>query len=228
MAVTLTIDVAAVRHNAAALGGRLARQGIDVVGVTTAVDGPPAVGRAMLAGGAVALADSRLPSLARLAENRLGPRMLIRPPQYDELDLALNTADALLISDAATARALCARAAGRPVTILMIVDMGDRRDGVLPDDAVELAAELADLPGLTLSGIAVQFACMSGLQPSLAMFAQADEILAEIAGSCSSEPTLSLGGGSTPPVKNLGRYRQIRVLEDIVLVPVHRDYVELS
>jgi predicted amino acid racemase len=194
MAVTLTVDVAAVRHNIAALGRRLALQGIDVVGVTKAVDGEPAVGRAMLAGGAVALADSRLPSLARLAAHGLGPRLLIRPPQRDELDLALEAADVLLLSDGATARALSERAAGRHVSILMIVDMGDRRDGVLPDDAVALAAELAALPGLELSGIAVQFACISGLQPSLALFAQTEAILAEVAGSCSSEPTLSLGG----------------------------------
>jgi predicted amino acid racemase len=194
MAVTLTVDVAAVRHNVAALGRRLALQGIDVVGVTKAVDGEPDVGAAMLAGGAVALADSRLPSLARLAAQGLGPRLLIRPPQHDELDLALEVADVLLLSDLSTARALSARAVGRTVSILMIVDMGDRRDGVLPDDAVALAARLAALPGLTLSGIAVQFACISGLQPSLDLFAQADEILAAVAGSCASEPTLSLGG----------------------------------
>ena len=194
MAVTLTIDLAAVRHNSAALGRRLALQGIDVVGVTKSVDGEPDVGAAMLAGGAVGLADSRLPSLSRLAARGLGPRLLIRPPQHDELDLALEVADVLLLSDLSTARALSARAAGRTVSILMIVDLGDRRDGVLPDDAVALAAQLAALPGLALSGIAVQFACISGLQPSLDLFAQADEILTAVAGSCEGEPTLSLGG----------------------------------
>ena len=100
----------------------------------------------------------------------------------------------LLLSDLSTARALSARATARTVSVLMIVDLGDRRDGVLPDDAVALAARLAALPGLALSGIAVQFACISGLQPSLDLFAQADEILTAVAGSCEAEPTLSLGG----------------------------------
>jgi ornithine racemase len=194
MTVTLTIDVAAVRLNVAALTHRLASQGIDIVGVTKAVDGDPDVGRAMLAGGAVALADSRLPALARLADRGLGPRLLIRPPQRDELDLALEVADGLLLSDASTARALSARAGARLVPFLMVVDMGDRRDGVLPEDAVALAAELAGLPGLALAGIAVNFACLSGLQPSVTLFEQADAILAEVAGFCRDEPTLSLGG----------------------------------
>ena len=127
MAVTLTIDLAAVRHNSAALGRRLALQGIDVVGVTKSVDGEPDVGAAMLAGGAVGLADSRLPSLSRLAARRLGPRLLIRPPQYDELDLALDVADVLLLSDLSTA-ARPVRARSRPAR----VHPHDRRPGRPP------------------------------------------------------------------------------------------------
>jgi len=194
MGVTLTMDVAAVRHNVAAWTRRLADQHIEVVGVTKAVDGQPEVGRAMLEGGAVALADSRLTSLARLAEQGLGPRILIRPPEFDELDTALDVADGVLLSDLSTARALSARPPGTRMPVLMVVDLGDRRDGVLPDDAVALAARLADLPGLSLAGLAVNFACLSGLQPSLALFQQADAILGRIADWCAGEPLLSIGG----------------------------------
>ena len=194
MAVTLTIDTAAVRHNVAEFSRRLAAQGMAVAGVTKSVDGEPAVGAAMLAGGAVALADSRLPALARLAAAGLGPRLLIRPPQRDELVDTLALADCLFLSDPATARALSERAGGRRLSFLLAVDLGDRREGVLPDQAAALARELAGLPGLSLTGIAVNFACLSGLQPSLALFEQADAVLAEVAAFCAAEPTLSLGG----------------------------------
>jgi len=194
MALTLTIDTAAVRHNAATFTRRLAAQGMTVAGVTKSIDGEPAVGAAMLAGGAVTLADSRMPSLARLAAAGLGPRLLIRPPQRDELDETLALADCLFLSDPATARALSERAGGRRVSFLLAVDMGDRREGCLPDQAAGLARELAALPGLSLSGIAVNFACLSGLQPSLELFEQADAVLAEVAAFCAEEPTLSLGG----------------------------------
>ena len=40
----------------------------------------------------------------------------------------------------------------------------------------------------------MNFACLSGLQPSLELFEQADAVLAEVAAFCSAEPTLSLGG----------------------------------
>ena len=194
MALTLTIDTATVRNNAAVLSRRLAAQGMALTGVTKSVDGEPAVGAAMLAGGAAGLADSRLPALARLAGAGLGPRLLIRPPQRDELDRALAVADCLMLSDPGTARALSERAGDRGVAILMAVDLGDRREGVLPEQAVALARELAAMPGLRLTGIAVNFACLSGLQPSLELFEQADAVLAEVASLCSAEPTLSLGG----------------------------------
>jgi len=194
MAVTLTIDTAAVRHNAAVFTRRLAAQGMAVAGVTKSVDGEPAVGAAMLGGGAVTLADSRLPALARLAAAGLGPRLLIRPPQRDELDDTLALADCVFLSDPETARALSERAGGRRLSFLLAVDIGDRREGCLPDQAPALARELAALPGLSLAGIAVNFACLSGLQPSVELFEQADAVLAEVAAFCAQEPTLSLGG----------------------------------
>jgi len=194
MAVTLTIDTGAVRHNVATFSRRLASQGMAVTGVTKSVDGEPAVGAAMLDGGAAGLADSRLPALARLAAAGLGPRLLIRPPQRDELDETLAVADCLFLSDPQTARALSERADGRRVSFLLAVDMGDRREGCLPDQAAAVARELAALPGLSLTGIAVNFACLSGLQPSVELFRQSEAVLSEVAAYCAEEPTLSLGG----------------------------------
>ena len=114
--------------------------------------------------------------------------MLIRPPQGEELDLTVRAADWVLLSDPDTARGLSARVRTRPIGVFMVVDMGDRRDGVLPDDAVALAKRLAGLPGLELGGVAVNFACLSGLQPSLALFQQADALVDDIASWCSREP----------------------------------------
>jgi ornithine racemase len=195
MAVTLTLDVAAIRHNVAVLRRRLAPQGIDIIGVTKAADAEPDVARAMLEGGASGVADSRLSGIVRLAEHGLGPRVLIRPPEWNEIALTARVADWVLLSDLATAQALAHHAAGkRHLGVLLMVDLGDRRDGALPDDAEALARSLADLPGLALGGVAVNFACLSGLQPELRLFEQADEIVAQVAPWCALEPALSLGG----------------------------------
>lgn len=190
----VTIDLDAVGDATRRLTDALHVRGLRLNGVTKCVDGEPAVGRAMLAAGASGLADSRVPSLARLAAHGLGPLTLIRAPQADELEAAARVADRVLLCDPDAARALGELARSRPVEVLLTVDLGDRREGVLPDLAPTVAAELTGLAGVDLVGIAVNFACLSGQLPSRALFRQAEDILAEVAGRCVAGPLLSLGG----------------------------------
>jgi len=190
----LTFDLDAITRATRSLRAQLGASGFSLLGVTKAVDGEPAVARAMLAGGAGGLADSRLQSLERLAAERLGPRTLIRAPQRDELEVAAAVADRVFLSDPQAARALGARVSGKPVDVLLTVDLGDRREGVLPDAAAAVAAQLTGLPGISLAGIAVNFACLSGQLPSQALFREAEEVLAAVADDCAAEPLLSLGG----------------------------------
>ena len=190
----LTIDLGAVAENTRLLSARLRRCGLALLGVTKCVDGEPRVGQAMLEAGCAGLADSRLPCLSRLAAASLGPLTLIRAPQPDELTTAARVADRILLSDPEAARALGAHAAATPVEILLAVDLGDRREGVLPDAAPAAARQIARLPGVVLAGISVNFACLSGQLPTQDLFRQAEAVLAELAWTCPGEPLLSLGG----------------------------------
>jgi ornithine racemase len=190
----LTVDLDAIGRATRLLKDQLDASGFSLLGVTKAVDGEPGVGRAMLEGGANGLADSRLQSLERLAAEGLGPRTLIRAPQRDGLRTAAAVADRVYLSDPEAARALGVHASGRPVEIFLTVDLGDRREGVLPDAAAAVAARLTGLPGVSLAGIAVNFACLSGQLPSRALFREAEDVLATLADDCAAEPLLSLGG----------------------------------
>lgn len=204
---TLTIDLDAVAENtrrlAASLGDRFS-----LCGVTKCLDGEPLVGQALLAGGCAGLADSRLPALERLAAAGLGPLTLIRAPQMEELERTVRVADRVLLCDPAAARVLGEhagrRASGRPVGILLTVDLGDRREGVLPEEAPAAARAIAALPGVHLAGVSVNFACLSGQLPTQVLFHQAEDVLAGVAELCAAEPVLSLGG--TCVVQHLDGY----------------------
>ena len=190
----LTLSLAAVRRNTAVLADRLLAAGIELVGVTKAVDGEPAVGRTMLEAGAAGLADSRLVPLTRLAAHAFAPLTLIKPPQPDEAEAVAQVADRVLLSDPAQARLLAEATPGYPVEVLLTVDLGDRREGILPAAVPARAEELAAVPGITFAGIAVNFACLSGQLPSQALFRAAEDVLQAIASLCGDEPLLSLGG----------------------------------
>jgi len=62
----IEVDCERLRRNTEAVARLCARQGIELAGVTKACCGDPAVARAMLAGGAKLLAESRLPHVRRL------------------------------------------------------------------------------------------------------------------------------------------------------------------
>ena len=201
----LTIDLDAVADATRRLAADLRARGMTLAGVTKCVDGEPEVGRTLLEAGCAGLADSRLPALVRLAGQALGPLTLIRAPERHELETAAQVADRVLLSDPDAARGLGEHAPGAPVQLLLTLDLGDRREGVLPDAAPAVAAHLAGLPGVELAGVAVNFACLSGQLPSQELFRQAEDVLAAIGGHCAAEPVLSLGG--TCVIQHLEGYR---------------------
>jgi predicted amino acid racemase len=92
---------------------------------------------------------------------------------------AAQVADRVMLCDAPTAAALGERAPGLPIEVLLTVDLGDRREGVLPGEA----------------GVSVNFACLSGQLPSVELFREAEAVLATVADAADLDaPLLSLGG----------------------------------
>jgi predicted amino acid racemase len=124
----------------------------------------------------------------------LAPLTLVRAPQRGDLTKVARIADRVFLSDVAAARILGTHAAGAPMDVLLTVDLGDRREGVLPSSVPRIASQLSRLPGVQLSGISVSFGCLCGQLPSIALIREAEDILATIAGECAAEPLLSLGG----------------------------------
>jgi alanine racemase len=133
-APTVRVDLDAIRENARTVCSRVDGR---VVGVTKAVAGDPAVARAMLDGGVDGIGDSRVLNLERVGEGMTTERTLLVPPMPSSLDRAVAAADRSLYSEVTIAEGLAAAARARGVTheVILMVDTGDRREGVLPADA---------------------------------------------------------------------------------------------
>lgn len=190
----LTVDLSAIAENTRLLATRLLDNGFTLVGVTKALDGEPQAGQEMMEAGCAGLADSRLSSLRRLAADALAPLTLIRPPHYDELAEVAAVADCVMLSDPQAARILGEHATGAPIDVLLTVDLGDRREGILPSSVPRVASQLSRLPGIQFAGISINFGCLCGQLPSVALLRDAETILAAVASDCAAEPLLSIGG----------------------------------
>lgn len=160
----LCIDLAKLRHNAEALLQLASPFGINIWGVTKVLCGAPVVGEAMLAAGINTLADSRLENLQRLPA---AEKVILRLPDPNQADTVVAIADWSLNSELVTLRALsqAAVAAGRRHKVLLMVGLGDLREGLLPDDVIPFVQRAANLPGIYIGGLGTNLTCYGGVLP---------------------------------------------------------------
>jgi ornithine racemase len=158
-----------IRRNTEAVAGLCVPQGIELAGVTKACCGHPAVARAMLAGGAHLLAESRLPNVRRLRRAGIDcPVLMLRLPAPGEAGEVVGLTQVSLNSQVETVRALSRAAQGQGVDhrVILMVEAGDRREGVMPERVLEVARDMAGLPHIELAGLGVNVTCIGGVLPT--------------------------------------------------------------
>lgn len=161
-------DLHKVEQNTRILVDRLATVGIRVTGITKAVLGSPAIGAAMLRGGTCGLGDSRVPNLERLAGLTRSPsRTLIRSPMLSQVGRVVVVADVSLNTEAVVLAALdrAAYREKRTHGIILMVELGDLREGIALDDAPEAIRAVLGHPSLRLVGLGGNLACQNGVVP---------------------------------------------------------------
>lgn len=166
----LEINPGKIRDNAARVKELLRQAGIPrLVGVAKGTCAHPAVVRAMLEGGVDAIGDSRVQNLEKLRQAGVSCEMvLLRAPGPSQVSKAVEVADVSLGSDPGLFKLLGREAErkGKIHRVILMVDMGDLREGVWPDEAPEVARKIRDIPGLVLWGIGTNMACYGGVIPT--------------------------------------------------------------
>ena len=169
-APSVIIDLDIIAENTRRVADRLKPQGIGMFGVTKAACGSPLVARAMLRGGVFGLADSRLDNVRRMRHAGItAPIMMLRIPSVTEAPDVVRHCDLSLNSEAAVLDALAEAAQEQGVVhdVILMLEMGDRREGVSPEDLIPLAQTAMSEPSLRLAGIGANFMCASGVLPTV-------------------------------------------------------------
>ena len=165
----LTIDLEQLEKNTQAVVSFCSDYGIEVTGVTKAVCGMPQAAKAMIRGGVKGIGESRLENIARLRSSGVNESvMLLRIPPITEVDEIVSSVDISLNSELSVLRALSEAALRRGVVhnVILMVDLGDLREGIWPDDILHAVHETIDMSGIEIKGIGTNLTCYGGVLPS--------------------------------------------------------------
>ncbi|MDR1917082.1 MAG: alanine racemase [Synergistaceae bacterium] len=143
---------------------------IDVWGVTKGLSGDPRLAALYEEAGFKGVSDSRIRNLKKIKMSGVSlPRQLMRIAMRSELEDMPDIVDVSLQSEPETIRRLDEIYARRGVTgqVLLMIDVGDLREGFWPRELPRAGEYFHDLRGgVEITGVAANFACASGLLPS--------------------------------------------------------------
>ncbi len=165
----LSIELELLRQNSAQMVELCRDRGISVTGVTKVSCGMPPVARALIDGGVTSIGESRMENIYRLRASGISaPVMLLRIPPLSAVEEIVTSVDVSLNSELSVIEALSGAAADRGLVhkIILMVDLGDLREGIWPEDLVPLANRVVDLPGVKIVGLGTNLTCYGGILPT--------------------------------------------------------------
>ncbi|MEW9121298.1 MAG: ornithine racemase Orr [Thermotaleaceae bacterium] len=163
----INIDLEKIRHNARTLTECCNHLGIQVAGVTKAFSGTPEIAAAFIEGGVSMLADSRIENLKKLNHLEI-PKILLRLPMISQIGEVVQYADISLNSELKTIEKLSAEALRKKKKhqIILMVDLGDLREGILEENLLEIVGRILKLEGIILMGLGTNLTCYGGVIPN--------------------------------------------------------------
>jgi predicted amino acid racemase len=164
----IEIDLEKISHNATKLRELYETREVCIIGVTKVVCGDPAVANALVKTGIDTLADSRLKNITRMREAGIRARfVLLRTPAPSQAELTVRHADISLNTELSVIERLSRFAVEANMThkIILMVELGDLREGILPAALEETVERVLGLRGIVLAGIGTNLACFGGIKP---------------------------------------------------------------
>ena len=207
----LEIDTRKIEENARKLHTFCALRGVELAFVTKGFSARPGVIRAARAGGVTRFADSRLKNIIAAKTAIPGLHyLLIRIPAIDEAEEVVRWADCSLQSQIEVIRAVSDAAVrqGKIHPIILMVDVGDLREGVFGREQLEeIAGQILGCPGVELVGLGTNVGCYGSILPSV----ENTQILVELRDFLNEKYGFhikTLSGGSTCTLKLLEERRK--------------------
>lgn len=219
----IKVNTEKLTHNTQVLVEECNKFGIDVVPVTKVYCGMPEIARASVAAGVKMLADSRIENIIKMKSLNV-PKLLLRIPMLSQVGDIVEHVDISLNSEYEVIKALSEKALekGKVHKIILMVDLGDLREGEWHKTAVEFAGRVIELKGVKLVGVGTNLTCYGAVIPSKENLSLLVSIAEEIERKYNIKLEI-ISGGNSSSIHLLEkneipkRINQLRLGESIVL-----------
>ena len=220
----IEITLAKIQHNARILCELYGEQGISLMGVSKAVLGEPLIAEAMIRGGVEFIADSRLENIQRMKNSRVPAQFVLLRTALSQAESVVEDVDISLNTEIATLEKLnyYASLQNKIHHIILMVEMGDLREGILPDNLFLFIEKVLCLPHLKIIGLGCNLACYGGIKPDNKKMQQLSALTNAIEQKFNLNLALISGGNSAnyewyKSTKQVGRINNLRIGESILL-----------
>ncbi len=185
----LKINLNHITANTKEVLRRAHASGVEVTAVTKCFGGNKDIAKALLKGGVKTLGDSRIVNLSNFSELPCS-KWLIRIPMISECEDVIKYADISLNSEISTIRVLnnCARKQGKRHGVILMIDVGDLREGWFLGDGESYSKdedrltqnsyfeilssikEISAMSNIDFMGIGANETCFGGVIPTPSTF----------------------------------------------------------
>lgn len=221
----IEINLAKIAYNAAKLVELYGSKHIGLMGVTKTVCGAPEIATVLLEQGIHMLADSKLLNLQKMRDAGIKANfVLLRSPALSEVEAVITHADISINTELDVIYKLSEVALSKDIVhkIVLMIEMGDLREGIMPENLDGFIQKVLNLAGIKIVGIGVNFACFGGVKPN----EQKMKDLSILANDIETKFSLALsyvsGGNSANynwfmTTDDVGRVNNLRLGESIYL-----------
>lgn len=165
----LEVDLDAITYNTSQVVERCHQLGIAVLGVTKGFSAMHQIVSAMIEGGVDGLADARMENIIDLRERNFNEEItLLRLPRLSNVEDIVKYVDISINSEIEVIKALseAAEALNKIHQIILMVDVGDLREGLLVYHVLDAVEQMSGLKGVNLLGVGTNMGCYGGILPS--------------------------------------------------------------
>ena len=221
----IEINLEKIAYNAKKLIELYGSKGISVIGVTKVVCGDPNIAEALVKSGINILADSRIENISRMRNAGVQAQfLLLRTPSLSQAEAVVKYADISLNSELSVIKKLSEYAIeyDSPHKIILMVELGDLREGLMPSDLDDTIKHVLALENVELIGLGTNLACFGGIKPDEKKMGYLSSIANDVEEKFGLTLEFVSGGNSANynwfmSTKNVGRINNLRLGESIYL-----------